>query len=104
MWWWVLIWVLLVVIAAAYLATRAWGVWGQLKDLNAEVGRASETITTLQSEADRLGERTPAPELAVFGDPRLLRRERLTTRAALKQQRRARQAERRPSWARRLDS
>ena len=28
-WWWVLIWVLLVVIAAVYLATRAWGVWGQ---------------------------------------------------------------------------
>lgn len=104
MWWWVLIWVLLVVIATAYLATRAWGVWGQLKELNAEVGRASETLTALQSETDRLGERGPAPELAVFGDPRLLRRERLTTRASLKHQRRARQAARRPSWARRLDS
>ena len=62
-WWWVLIWVLLVVIATAYLATRAWGVWGQLKELNAEVGRASETLATLQSETDRLGERGPAPEL-----------------------------------------
>ena len=104
MWWWVLIWVLLVVIAAAYLATRAWGVWGQVKELNAEVRRSSDTVAALQAQGDRLGERAPAPQPDVFGDPRQLRRERDATRASLKQQRRARQAARRPSWARHLDS
>ena len=104
MWWWVLIWVLLVVIAAAYLATRAWGVWGQFKELTAEVARSSQTVTALQAQGDRLGERPPARPADVFGDPRQLRRERDATRASLKQQRRARQAARRPSWARHLDS
>ncbi len=103
MWWWVLIWVLLVVIAAAYLASRAWGVWGQVKDLTAEVAHASETVAALQAQADRVGDAVPPAEPAVFGDPRALRREREVTRASLKQQRRARQAARRPSWARHLD-
>lgn len=103
MWWWVLIWVLLVVIAAAYLATRAWGVWGQFKELTAEVRRSSETVAALQTQADRLGEPSMPPKPDVFGDPRRLRRERDATRASLKQQRRARQAARRPSWARHLD-
>jgi hypothetical protein len=103
-WWWVLIWVLLVVIAAAYLATRAWAVWGQVKELAAEVGRASETLSALQSQTDRLGDRSPAPQLAVFGDPRQLRRERLATRGALREQGRARRAANLPTWARRLDS
>jgi hypothetical protein len=103
-WWWVLIWALLAVIAAAYLATRAWGVWGQFKELTTEVRRSSETVAALQAQGDRLRERPPAPQPDVFGDPRQLRRERDATRASLKQQRRARQAARRPSWARHLDS
>ena len=103
MWWWVLIWVLLLVIAAAYLATRAWGFWGQVKELMAEVNRASATVAALQVETDRLGQRPPAPHPDVFGDRRRLRREREATRASLKSQRRARQAARRPSWARHLD-
>jgi len=102
-WWWVLIWVLLVVIAAAYLATRGWAVWGQFKELTAEVRRSSETVAALQAETNRLGERSPAPASDVFGDPRQLRRERDATRASLRQQRRARQAARRPGWARHLD-
>ncbi|NYG08504.1 hypothetical protein BJ986_002991 [Phycicoccus badiiscoriae] len=103
MWWWVVIWVLLVVIAAAYLASRAWGVWGQFKELTAEVRRSSDTVAALQAQTNRLGDRRPAPQPDVFGDPRQLRREREVTRASLKQQRRARQAARRPSWARHLD-
>ena len=103
MWWWVLIWVLLVVIAGAYLASRAWAVWGQFKELTAEVSRSSETVAGLQAQAERLGERAPAPSPDVFGDPRQLRRERDATRDSLKQQRRARQAARRPSWAKHLD-
>jgi hypothetical protein len=102
-WWWVLIWVLLVLVAAVYLATRAWGLWGQVKELGAEVSRASATLAELQAQTDRLGERGPAAEHSVFGDPRQLRRERAATRASLKQQRRMRQAARRPAWARHLD-
>ncbi len=104
MWWWVLIWVLLVLVAVAYLATRAWGVWGQVKELTAEIGRASETVSALQAQGDRLGDPAPPVPAAVFADPRQLRREREATRASLKQQRRARQATRRPAWARHLDS
>ncbi len=104
MWWWVLIWVLLVLIAVAYLATRGWALWGQFKELTSEVRRSSETVAALQTQADRLGKRAPAPTADVFGDPRQLRRERDATRASLKQQRRARQAARRPSWAKHLDS
>lgn len=104
MWWWVLIWVLLVVIAAVYLATRAWGVWGQVKELTAEVGRASDTVSALSAQVERIGDSAPAPTPDVFGDPRQLRREREVTRASLRQQRRARQATRRPAWARHLDS
>ncbi|QGN57292.1 hypothetical protein [Nostocoides sp. HKS02] len=103
MWSWVLIWVLLVVIAAAYLARRLWGVWGQFKDLTEELGHASATLDALQVQADRLGERGPAPELAVFGDPRQLRREREVTRGTLREQRRARRAAHRPGWARTVD-
>lgn len=103
MWWWVLIWVLLVVIAVAYLASRAWGVWGQVKDLGVEVRRASETVAALETQAERLSEREPAPELAVFGDPRALRRERLATVGALREQRHKRRVRRRPRWARHLD-
>ena len=70
MWWWVLIWALLVLLAAIYLGSRAWGVWGQVKELNAEIGRASETVAALETHVDRLGERAPAPTPDLFGDPR----------------------------------
>jgi hypothetical protein len=102
-WWWVLIWVLLVAIAVAYLATRAWAVWGQFKELTAEVSHASATLEALNTQAERLGERTPPAPLAVFGDPRRLRRERVATRGALREQRRARRAANLPRWARPID-
>jgi len=102
-WWWVLIWLMLVVIAAVYLASRGWAVWGQVKELSAEVSRASETLSALQTETDRLGEHPPPMELAIFGDPVKLRRERLAVRGALRQERHARRAARLPRWARHLD-
>lgn len=102
MWWWVLIWALLVLLAVAYLASRAWGVWGQVKELNAEVRRASATVAALENQVERLQQPAPVPD--ILGDPRQLRRERDLTRAALRQQRRARQVGRRPAWARHLDS
>jgi cell division protein FtsL len=101
MWWWVLIWALLVLLAVGYLASRAWGVWGQVKELNAEVRRASATVAALETQVERLQQPAPVPD--ILGDPRQLRRERDLTRAALRQQRRARQSARRPTWARHLD-
>ena len=103
MWWWVLIWALLVVVALVSLASRAWGVWGQFKELTAELTRATETLSALEAAADRLGDRSAPPTPDLLGDPRLLRRERERTRASLRQERRARQAARRPAWARHLD-
>lgn len=103
MWWWVLIWTLLVVIAGAYLAARLWTLWGQVKELTAETERATQTLSALEAQVDRLGERQPAPPLAVFQDPRDLRRHRNTSRAALREQRAARRAERLPRWARDVD-
>lgn len=103
MWWWVLIWTLLVVIAGAYLVARLWGLWGQIKELTAETERAATTLSALEAQVDRLGERAPAPPLAVFQDPRDLRHHRATTRAVLREQRAARRAERLPRWARDVD-
>lgn len=103
MWWWVLIWVLLVVIAAAYLGSRAWAVWGQAKELGAEARRASALVEAIQGEVDRLGEPAEPPRPTVLDDPRQLRRERERARAALREQRRSRRAARRPGWARDVD-
>lgn len=104
MWWWLLIWALLAIIAAAYLASRLWAVWGQFKELTAEVGHAADTVAGLQAHVDRLAEQAgPSPEPAVFGDPRQLRKERVATRGALKEQRRARRAAKFPQWARPVD-
>jgi hypothetical protein len=102
-WWWVLIWTLLVVIAGAYLAGRLWALWGQVKELTAETERAAQTLSALEAQVERLGERAPAPPLAVFQDPRDLRHHRTTTRAELRRQRAERRAERLPRWARDVD-
>ena len=102
MWWWVLIWTILVVVAGVYLVARLWGLWGQVKELTAETERASRTLAALEAQVDRLGEAPPHP-IAVFQDPRDLRRHRATTRADLRAQRAARRAERLPLWARDVD-
>jgi hypothetical protein len=102
-WWWVLIWTILVVIAGVYLVARLWGLWGQVKELTAETERAGQTLAALEAQVDRLGEAAAQQPIAVFQDPRELRRERERTRASLRQERRARQAARRPAWARHVD-
>lgn len=100
MWWWVLIWVLLVVIALAYLARRAWAVWGQFKELAAELEHATGTLDALQAQADRLGAAPATTDLAVFGDPRRIRKDREATRGELRRERQARREARMPGWAR----
>lgn len=103
MWWWVLIWTLLVVIAGVYLGARLWGLWGHVKELTAETERASQTLAALEAQVDRLGEAAAPQPLAVFQAPRDLRHHRATTRAELRSRRAARRAERRPLWARDVD-
>jgi hypothetical protein len=102
-WWWVLIWTVLVVVAGVYLVARLWGLWGQVKELTAETERAGRTLAALEAQVDRLGEAAPPQPLAVFQDPRDLRRHRATTRAELRAQRTARRTERLPLWARDVD-
>lgn len=69
-WWWVLVWFVLVVLAALYLATRAWGLWGRVKELTAEIAIAEQRISGVQGQLELLGEQIRDPsELAVFGTP-----------------------------------
>ncbi len=69
-WWWVLVWVVLVLLGLASLAMRAWGLWGQVKELTAEIGIAQQRISGVQGQLELLGEQIHEPsELAVFGTP-----------------------------------
>jgi predicted phage tail protein len=103
-WWWVLIWSLLGLVAAVYLAGRLWELWGQFRELGAEVERAAETLDALEVQAERLREHAgPAVPLAVFEDPRQLRRDRERAHRSQRRQRALRRAAARPAWARRVD-
>jgi hypothetical protein len=103
-WWWVLIWALLLVCAAAYIGTCLWGLWGQSKEFGREVAIAQRRLEQVQGQLDLLGDKITAPEqLAVFGDPRTVRRERHAIRASLRRERRERRARSLPAWARHVD-
>lgn len=104
MWWWVLIWALLLVCAAVYLGSRLWELWGQSKDFGQEVLIAQERLEQVQGQLDLLGEQITSPEqLAVFGDPAALRKEREHTAARLRHERARRRSGHRPTWARHVD-
>ena len=49
MWWWVTTWVLLLVAAGGYLAVRAWGLWGQTKELGSELAAAQRRLDEVQA-------------------------------------------------------
>jgi hypothetical protein len=93
MWWWVMIWVSLLVVAGVYLGARAWGLWGQTKELGSELAIAERRLYDVQGQLELLGERIgPAEELAVFADPVMARKQRDRARAAgrhARQQRRS---------------
>ncbi len=83
MWWWVMIWVSLIVIAGVYLGARAWGLWGQTKELGSELAVAERRLYEVQGQLELLGERIGSPEeLAVFADPVMARKQRDRARAA----------------------
>jgi len=104
MWWWVLIWALLLVCAAAYIGSRLWDLWGRSKDFGREVMIAQERLDQVQGQLDLLGEKISSPDqLAVFGDPAALRKEREHALARQRRERAHRRAGRRPTWARHVD-
>lgn len=104
MWWWVLIWVVLLVVAAVYLGSRLWGLWGQTKELGQELAVAAERMDHVQGQLDRLGSPATAPaDLAVFADPEAVRRSRRAALAAGRARRRRRRAGTTPRWAKHVD-
>jgi hypothetical protein len=104
MWWWVMIWVCLLLVAGTYLATRAWALWGQAKELGSELAAAERRLDAVQGQLELLGERISSPEqLAVFADPAAVRKQRDRSRAAARQERQERRAASRPAWAKHVD-
>jgi hypothetical protein len=100
MWWWVMTWALLFVVAVGYLAARAWGLWGQVKELGSELATAQRRLDEVQGQLELLEERIGSPEqLAVFADPATARRQRDRARAAGRHARQQRRAALRPGWA-----
>jgi len=102
--WWVMIWLLLLVGSGVYLGMRAWGLWGQTKELGSELADASRRLDEVQGQLDLHGERIGAPEeLAIFAGPVTARIKRNRARAMSRQARRQRRAATRPAWAKHVD-
>lgn len=102
-WWWVLLWALLVLLGAGYLAWRAWRLWGSLSGVLRELSALTATQHALEAQAERLTSGVPdrPVTLAVFDDVHRLRDERMALREAALERRLARREARRPAWARR---
>ncbi len=104
MWWWLLIWVCLLLVAGVYLGTRAWGLWGQTKELGAELATAQRRLDEVQGQLVLLGEKIASPEeLAVFTDPVTARKQRDRARAAGHRARRQRRAVSYPASMKHVD-
>lgn len=82
-WWWVLVWVLLLLGAVAYLGARLWGLWGQVRELAGEAETAQRRVEQVEGQLQLLGEQIGSPDdLAVFADPRTVRKARDRARRA----------------------
>jgi len=100
MWWWLLIWVCLTLVAGLYLGRRLWGLSGQTRELGSELATAQRRLDDVQGQLELLGERISSPdELAVFADPATVRKARDRSRAAGRHARQQRRAESLPAWA-----
>jgi hypothetical protein len=83
MWWWVMVWVSLLGVAGVYLGARAWGLWGQTKELGSELAAAERRLYDVHGQLELLGERIGSPEqLAVFSDPATAHKQRDRARVA----------------------
>ena len=102
-WRWTVIWLVLLLASGGYLAVRARGLWGRLKELGAELEQAQNRVGQLEQQLERLGERVASPDqLAVFEPPARARAARAELQAAARRKRRATRARHRPAWARTL--
>ena len=83
-WWlWVLIWAALVVGAVAFLFLMLRRLWRQLRLLFADLGTATDRLTAVSAELERLQERTERadPPATVFDQPGRLRQQRFRDRS-----------------------
>jgi len=99
-----MIWVLLLVVSGAYLGWRAWGLWGQARELGSELVVAERRLDEVQGKLELLGERISSPEeLAIFAGPVTARIKRNRAKALSRLARRQRRAASRPAWAKHVD-
>lgn len=102
--WWLLIWACLLVFAGVYLGARAWGLWGQTRELGSELVIAQQRLDDVQGQLDVLGERISRPEeLAVLSDPAVVRKERERASKAARRARRQRRGGSHPAWVKHVD-
>ena len=102
--WWVMIWLLLLVGSGVYLGMRAWGLWGQTKELGSELAAAERRLDETKGQLELLGERIGSPEeLAVFAGPVTARMQRNRAKTDGRRARRQRRATSRPAWAKHVD-
>jgi hypothetical protein len=102
--WWVMIWVLLLVASGGYLGWRAWGLWGQTRQLGSELADASRRLDEVQSQLELIGERISSPdELAIFAGPVTARIKRNRAKAMSRQARQKRRVSSSPRWAKHVD-
>ena len=102
--WWLWIWAMLLVVAGVYLGSRAWGLWGQAKELGSELATASRRLDEVQSQVELLGERIgSSEELAVFADPAAARKQRDRARDAARRARRQRRDVSHPGRTKHVD-
>ncbi len=86
--WWLLIWACLLLVAAVYLVARAWGLWGQTKELGSELEIAQGRLDDVQGQLKVLERVSMPEELAVFSDVVTARKDRDRARAAAHRARR----------------
>lgn len=102
---WILVWIVLIALSGFYLWGTVRSAWRLARGLGSELAQAQDRLGAVQDQVDRLGEATDrVEELAVFGDPGSLRRERSGRREALGRQGRATRRRDLPTWARHVDS
>lgn len=73
--WWVLVWVVLILVAAGVLTSIGLSLWRRVKLLGREVREASDRLETISGHLQELAERSPDP--AIFTSPSALRQERI---------------------------
>ncbi len=92
-WAWVLVWVLLLVGSAGYLAMRGWTLWGQVRELLAELGIAAQRLEGVQGQVLLPEDQIREPgQLAVFAPPAVLSEERPATGRSLRRRNPGRRA------------